>query len=84
MAASSMATKRELEEAKTGGRAADRPMPLRGRADHAVVPFNSPFYRAAITGKELSEGGEAAFRLAQGDSAVVARSEHVEWLQSLK
>eukprot|EP00969_Alexandrium_andersonii_P157619 6965705-Alexandrium_andersonii.AAC.1 len=37
-----------------------------------------------MTGKEFSEGGGAAFRLAQGDSAVVASAEHLKWFQSLK
>eukprot|EP00969_Alexandrium_andersonii_P125037 5527191-Alexandrium_andersonii.AAC.1 len=72
MAASSTATKQELEEAKMGGHAADHPKPPRGRSDQEVAPYDSPFYRAAMAGKELSEGGLAAFRRAQGDSAVVS------------
>eukprot|EP00969_Alexandrium_andersonii_P138134 6109077-Alexandrium_andersonii.AAC.1 len=69
MAASSTATKKEIEEAELGGHTADHPKPPRGRADQEVAPYDSPFYRAAMTGKELSGGGEAAFRRAQGDSA---------------
>eukprot|EP00969_Alexandrium_andersonii_P009506 415628-Alexandrium_andersonii.AAC.1 len=59
MAASSTATKQEIEEAKVGGLKADHPKPPRGRSDTEVVPYDSPFYSVAMTGKELSEGGEA-------------------------
>eukprot|EP00969_Alexandrium_andersonii_P069597 3070694-Alexandrium_andersonii.AAC.1 len=76
MAASSAATKQEIEEVKMGGHTADHPKPPRGRADQEVAPCSSPFYRAAMTGKELSEGGEAEFRLARGDSAVLSSAGH--------
>eukprot|EP00969_Alexandrium_andersonii_P164030 7249854-Alexandrium_andersonii.AAC.1 len=70
MAAAFKSSRRAIQDG--GGaecRAADRPPPPRGRADSEVAPCNSPYYCAAVTGKELSKGREAAFCLAQGDSA---------------
>eukprot|EP00969_Alexandrium_andersonii_P304969 13480723-Alexandrium_andersonii.AAC.1 len=57
---------------------ADHPKPPRGRADAEVAPCDSPVYRVAMTSKELSEGGEAAFRLAQGHSAVLSSEDHAK------
>eukprot|EP00969_Alexandrium_andersonii_P263894 11663684-Alexandrium_andersonii.AAC.1 len=70
MALSSKSSRRATQEVGGAeGRATERPSPPRGRADSDVALCNLPFSCAAMAGKELSKGGEAAFRLARGDSA---------------
>eukprot|EP00969_Alexandrium_andersonii_P226516 10002942-Alexandrium_andersonii.AAC.1 len=85
MAASSKSGQSGAKEAgQTEGPPADRSSLPRGRADQDVVPYSSPYYGVAMASKELREGGEAALRLAQGDTAVIQSADHGSWFSSLK
>eukprot|EP00969_Alexandrium_andersonii_P347283 15354496-Alexandrium_andersonii.AAC.1 len=86
MAASSKSGMPVGEGAGLGGPPADRSSPPRaaaGRADADTVPYSSPYFGVAMTGKELREGGAASMRLAESGSVVVQDPSHDEWFNRL-